>query len=78
MNEISKENSIEKPSHYTQGNIEPIEYMKQNFTPEAFKGFCVGNVIKYVSRTKHRSKTDDLKKAKRYLEILIDYTEGNK
>jgi len=55
------------PNHYKQGNIEVIEYiLDQKFN------YLEGNIIKYVSRYKHKNGLEDLKKAKWYLERLID------
>ena len=42
---------------------------------EAFgfgEGFCAGNVIKYVLRHKKKGGVDDLRKAARYLDRLIE------
>lgn len=67
------------PRHYTDSKIEVIDYIEDKNL-----GFCLGNVIKYVSRAgkKHSAdKTDkekeiqDLKKAKWYLERRIKELE---
>jgi hypothetical protein len=36
-----------------------------------------GNVIKYVSRERYKNGVEDLKKAKWYLDRLIEYIEKN-
>lgn len=54
-------------SHYKDMVIQPVEFIERNNL-----GFCVGNVIKYVCRYKSKNGIEDLKKAKHYLEILID------
>ena len=54
-------------SHYKDMVIQPVEFIEKNNL-----GFCVGNVIKYVCRYKSKNGIEDLKKAKHYLEILID------
>ena len=42
-------------------------------------GFCAGNVIKYIARHKHKGRPiEDLKKAKWYLERLIQQYEQEK
>lgn len=56
----------ETPEHYT-GTIQPIEFIMSNDIP-----FAEGNVIKYVFRHKKKNGLEDLKKAKHYLQILID------
>lgn len=56
------------PRHYTQGAIEPIDYMRDNMTPLEFRAYCKGNVIKYVSRYQHKGTAlVDLEKAEDYL-----------
>ena len=58
---------INHPSHYTHGDIEPIDAI------EAWGlGFCLGNVVKYVARAGHKGdRLEDLKKARWYLEREI-------
>jgi len=67
--------TVNHPSHYTQGSIETIEYMESCLTPEEFCGGCKMNVLKYVSREKFKNGTEDLKKARWYLDRLISYLE---
>lgn len=60
---------VKNPSHYNSGKIEVIDFIEDQKL-----GFCLGNVIKYVSRAgkKDSSKTiEDLEKAKWYLEREI-------
>ena len=54
--------------HYTRLEIQPWEAMQAWLTPEEFRGFLKGNVIKYLARTKNPK--DDLLKAQHYLEKL--------
>ena len=63
--------NINHPKHYNAGKIEVIDAI------EAWNmGFCDGNVIKYVARHKHKGRPiEDLKKAKWYLERLIQQYE---
>ena len=62
---------IDKPPHYTKGNIEVIDFIEdQKF------GYLAGNVIKYVSRYRYKGKPlEDLKKAAWYLDRLIQEVE---
>ena len=63
--------NVNHPKHYNTGKIEVI-----NAIEEWNMGFCDGNVIKYVARHKHKGKPiEDLKKAKWYLERLIQQYE---
>lgn len=57
-------------THYRDKAIQPIEYILANDL-----GFCEGNIIKYVSRYKDKNGLEDLKKAKHYLEFLIEEVE---
>ncbi len=59
--------NINKPKHYTQGKIEPIDYINANNM-----SFNEGNIIKYVTRYKYKNGLEDLKKAKYYLDNIID------
>lgn len=68
---------VNHPHHYTHGSIETIDYMESCLTPEEFCGGCKMNVLKYVSREKHKNKLEDLKKAQWYLNRLIAYLEKN-
>jgi len=67
---MSKE-KVNHPSHYNQGKIEVIDAIE-----DWDLNFCEGNVIKYVARHRHKAEPlEDLKKAKWYLERLIDRIE---
>lgn len=39
---------VNHPDHYQGGKYECIEVMKDIFTPEMMKGFCIGNALKYI------------------------------
>lgn len=63
-------NSLESQiggTHYKEMSIQPIEYIMANNL-----GYIEGNIIKYVSRYKSKNGLEDLKKAKHYLDILIE------
>jgi|TARA_R110002153_G_scaffold87782_1_gene216711 hypothetical protein len=59
------------PQHYSKYKIEPIDFIQANDL-----GFCEGNVIKYVLRHKDKDGLQDLLKAKRYIEFLINTYGG--
>ena len=40
--------NVNHPTHYTSTKIETIEIIRDKLTAEAFEGFCIGNVLKYV------------------------------
>ena len=56
------------PSHYTDGGIETIEFIRAKLTAEEFVGYCKGNGLKYISRSgKKGDSAEDLDKAIVYL-----------
>lgn len=61
-----------KPSHYNVGGIETIDYIKAKLGKTGYEGYCLGNILKYVSRADHKDGVQDLKKAAKYLEWLIE------
>jgi|TARA_Y100000294_G_C8549137_1_gene334507 hypothetical protein len=63
-----KPNIIKEPSHYTQWRIEPITFIMENNIP-----FCEANVIKYVMRWRQKNGIQDLEKAKRYIDMIIEH-----
>lgn len=63
---------VNHPNHYTAGGIETIDFMQAELTNEQFKGYCLGNVLKYCSRHEHKSGKEDLKKARWYLDKLLE------
>ena len=68
--------NVNHPNHYTQGKYEVIDYIEDKLSEEELQGYCVGNVLKYVSRFKHKNGLEDLKKAEWYLNRLITNMEG--
>lgn len=57
--------------HYKTKPIQPVEYCMANGI-----GFMEGSVIKYVTRWKDKGGVQDLKKARHFLDLLIEYEEG--
>ena len=70
-----KSDSVNSPNHYTQGKYEVIDYIKDKLTNEQYIGYCLGNVLKYVSRHELKGGKEDLEKAKVYLGWAIDEYE---
>ena len=54
-------------THYKNKAIQPWDYIVSNNI-----GYLEGNVIKYVSRWKDKGGIDDLRKARHYLDKLIE------
>lgn len=63
--------SVNSPAHYQHAGIETIEYISAVLGADGFEAYCVGNVLKYVSRYKQKGGLEDLRKAKVYLEWAI-------
>lgn len=65
---------INKPKHYADREIEVIDFIKDtlnnpNLTP--YEGYCIGNIIKYVSRAGLKDdKVKDFQKAGYYMREL--------
>ena len=64
---------INSPAHYTNGDIEVIDYIQDKLTKEQFEGYCIGNIIKYVSRYRHKNGVEDLEKSRWYLNRLLGF-----
>lgn len=64
--------AVNHPSHYTTGGIECIDYIQEKLTPEEFRGYIKGNVIKYLTREQHKNGDEDIRKAQWYLNRLAD------
>lgn len=60
------------PSHYADKQIEVIDYIKDTLSDEQYKGYCRGNIIKYISRYDKKNGLEDLLKARVYLDWLIE------
>lgn len=53
--------------HYKKLKIQPIEYIHANGIP-----FAEGCIIKYVSRWRDKNGVADLKKARHFIDLLIE------
>ena len=61
------------PKHYKQGKIEVIDFIL-----DKQMNYLEGNIVKYISRYKHKNGIEDLKKALWYLSKLIGVWENDK
>ena len=57
-------------SHYKDLAIQPVEYIHANGL-----GFCEGSVVKYVTRWRAKNGIADLKKARHFLDLLIEFED---
>jgi hypothetical protein len=58
--------------HYRNKDIQPWTAMEAWMTKEQFKGFLWGNVIKYIARWQDKGGVEDLRKARHYMDKLIE------
>ena len=60
--------------HYADSQIQPIDFIEANFSPDEYCGYLKGNVIKYIARYQHKGcALEDLSKASVYLDWLIEH-----
>jgi hypothetical protein len=67
---------VNHPPHYTQGGIECIDAIRASMSKEQFLGYCKGNSLKYQWRYEAKGGVEDLKKAKWYLDRMIQEIQG--
>lgn len=58
--------------HYKGRAIQPVQYIHANGI-----GFLEGNVIKYTTRWRDKGGLSDLRKARHYLDMLIELESKN-
>lgn len=63
-----------EPDYYAGNGLSPIGAFQQGLmSEEQYKGFLIGNVIKYVIRAgKKDDAIEDLEKAKHYIEFYLE------
>lgn len=70
---MTKHDAVNHPSHYARGSIETIDFIRAKLGPDGFVAYCLGNVVKYVSRAGHKDDlVQDLSKARVYLTWAIE------
>lgn len=69
--------NVNKPSHYiSESGIEALDVIDEfKPCPEYKAGFFWGNVVKYVLRFHKKNGIEDLKKARKNLDWLIEELE---
>ncbi|RLL56448.1 DUF3310 domain-containing protein [Staphylococcus aureus] len=71
-----RNDTVNHPSHYNYGEIEVIDYCDQvckQYPPELAP--YVFNAIKYLSRATHKNGSEDIAKAKYFVQRLFDKWE---
>lgn len=77
---IDKNNhdAVNHPSHYCTGGIECIDVIKATSQGmDGIEAFCHGNAMKYLFRWQYKNGVEDLKKARWYIDKLIEIQENS-
>ena len=69
---VDNHNPVTQPDHYNRGAIEAIQAIKASMHPQEYKGYLKGNCLKYLWRYEYKNGLEDLKKARVYLDWLIE------
>lgn len=73
---ISRADVINNPMHYTVGGYESIDVIKAKLSPDEYRGYCKGNILKYLMRANYKEHHDlDIQKAHYYMKELDDALE---
>lgn len=72
LDAIERKDNVRRPDHYSRWVVEPVEFIMRNGLD-----FATGNVVKYVLRAPFKNGVEDLKKARRYLDMMIKKAEGD-
>lgn len=70
--------NINPPSHYAPNGLgtDVIGFLESQFSYEAYKGFMIGNIIKYATRTGRKDEEiNELKKIVDYADRIISFLE---
>ena len=76
--EHKEDDGVKQPSHYQLfEGVEAIEVIARSMTQEMFKGYCLGNILKYRLRAGKKSELatldKDMAKATFYLELYTKH-----
>lgn len=74
---IKFQETVNHPNHYqSETGLEAIDVIEAfTFDLKGIEAFDTGNTLKYLCRWKQKNGVEDLKKAKWYLEHLINHVE---
>nr|DAR59854.1 MAG TPA: nucelotide kinase [Caudoviricetes sp.] len=67
---------VNRPAHYNKGRVECIDAIEAATSDlNGIEAVCTANAIKYLWRWKQKNGTEDLKKARWYIEHLLERTD---
>jgi hypothetical protein len=72
---VTPDQLVDHPPHYTQGGIECIDAIKAALTPDEYRGYLKGAILKYAWRERHKNRLQDIKKLRWYSNELINHLE---
>lgn len=73
LTKATTKDNVNHPAHYTAGGIECIDALKAATVDlTGIEAVCTANAIKYLWRWKNKNGVEDLKKAKWYIDRLIE------
>ena len=72
VNTVYSSLSEKQEKRYKHGAIECIDALRSCLSEEEFRGFCKGNIIKYLWRSEYKGGKEDLEKARDYLDYLLE------
>ena len=75
LNGTATQDIVNHPNHYNSYSREVIDTMRGSMTPEEFKGYLKGNIMKYINRYQFKNGVEDLKKAQWYLNKLTEVVD---
>ena len=64
--------NVNHPSHYETGKFECIDVMEEALGKDAVMSFCVCNAFKYIYRHKRKNGSEDVAKAKWYIDKYLE------
>jgi len=70
----TQHDAVHTPNHYTAGGMEVIDILRAKLTPEEFRGFLKGNIVKYTLRAELKGGAQDYQKASVYAGWLVKAT----
>ena len=74
---LFEEDKVNNPNHYKGAfGLEAIDVVRNFMTTEEIRGFYKGNTLKYILREAKKNGLEDLKKAHKNLDCLIEEVEN--
>lgn len=59
----------EKHGYYDVGGLSTLDILQAKLSEDEYRGFLLGNVLKYLSRHKYKNGIEDIQKAFVYLDL---------